>query len=165
MTSPHHRWAALAAGLTTLALAVTGCGGSGAPSGGSGPEKVELTVTTFGTMGFDKLYASYEAAHPGVTVKATNIDTGDNALVDWKTKQAAGSGLPDVQAVEEGWLGQVMKVSSSFIVLASAAASELVVSGIMVKAPTTASGWSNLARRVINQFLAWDLAYLSSGWP
>jgi cellobiose transport system substrate-binding protein len=65
-------------------------------------------------MGLDKLYAKYEQAHPNVTIKATNIDTGDNALVDWKTKQAAGSGLPDVQAVEEGWLGQVMKVSDSF---------------------------------------------------
>ena len=110
----NHRFAALAAGVTTLALALTGCGGSSsAPADGS-PEKVELTVTTFGTMGFDKLYAQYEATHPGVTVRATNIDTGDNALVDWKTKQAAGSGLPDVQAVEEGWLGQVMKVSSAF---------------------------------------------------
>jgi len=110
----NHRFAALAAGVTTLALALAGCGGaSSAPADGS-PEKVELTVTTFGTMGFDKLYAQYEAAHPGVTVKATNIDTGDNALVDWKTKQAAGSGLPDVQAVEEGWLGQVMKVSDAF---------------------------------------------------
>lgn len=110
----NHRFAALAAGVTTLALALAGCGGSSsAPADGS-PEKVELTVTTFGTMGFDQLYAQYEAAHPGVTVKATNIDTGDNALVDWKTKQAAGSGLPDVQAVEEGWLGQVMKVSDAF---------------------------------------------------
>jgi cellobiose transport system substrate-binding protein len=111
----NHRLAALAAGVTTLALALAGCGGgsSSAPADGS-PEKVELTVTTFGTMGFDKLYAQYEAAHPGVTIKATNIDTGDNALVDWKTKQAAGSGLPDVQAVEEGWLGQVMKVSNAF---------------------------------------------------
>ncbi|GAA3575132.1 extracellular solute-binding protein [Microlunatus spumicola] len=111
----NHRLAALAAGVTTLALALAGCGGGSgsAPADGS-PEKVELTVTTFGTMGFDKLYAQYEAAHPGVTIKATNIDTGDNALVDWKTKQAAGSGLPDVQAVEEGWLGQVMKVSTSF---------------------------------------------------
>ncbi|SDV03807.1 cellobiose transport system substrate-binding protein [Microlunatus sagamiharensis] len=119
MRTRHHRLAALAAGVTTLALALTGCGGSGTEAGGgsgsaASGEKVELTVTTFGTMGFDKLYAQYEATHPDVTIKPTNIDTGDNALVDWKTKQAAGSGLPDVQAVEEGWLGQVMKVSSSF---------------------------------------------------
>ena len=88
-------------------------------------EKIELTVTTFNTMGFDKLYAKYEQAHPNITVKPTNIDTGDNALTDWKTKQAAGSGLPDVQAVEEGWLGQVMKVSDSFSDLRDYGANDL----------------------------------------
>ena len=110
-------WAVVTAGTAALALMLAGCG-SEAPeaTGGNsvGTEPVTLTVTTFGTMGLDKLYAKYEQAHPNVTIKATNIDTGDNALVDWKTKQAAGSGLPDVQAVEEGWLGQVMKVSDSF---------------------------------------------------
>jgi cellobiose transport system substrate-binding protein len=110
-------WAVVTAGAAALALMLAGCG-SDAPEGGGensvGTEPVTLTVTTFGTMGLDDLYAKYEQAHPNVTIKATNIDTGDNALVDWKTKQAAGSGLPDVQAVEEGWLGQVMKVSDSF---------------------------------------------------
>lgn len=77
-------------------------------------EPIELTVTTFGTMGLDDLYAKYEADHPGITIKATNIDTGGNALTDWQTKQAAGAGLPDVQAVEEGWLSKVMSVSDSF---------------------------------------------------
>ena len=110
-------WAVVTAGTAALALMLAGCGSEAPePSGGAsvGTEPVTLTVTTFGTMGLDKLYAKYEQAHPNVTIKATNIDTGDNALVDWKTKQAAGSGLPDVQAVEEGWLGQVMKVSDSF---------------------------------------------------
>jgi cellobiose transport system substrate-binding protein len=90
---------------------MTGCAASGS---GSGDEKITLTVTTFGTMGLDGLYAQYEKENPNITIKATNIDTGGNALTDWKTKQAAGNGLPDVQAVEEGWLGQVMGVSDSF---------------------------------------------------
>ena len=110
-------WAVVTAGAAALTLVLAGCGSDAPEAGGSdsvGTEPVELTVTTVGTMGLDDLYAKYEQAHPNVTIKATNIDTGDNALVDWKTKQAAGSGLPDVQAVEEGWLGQVMKVSDSF---------------------------------------------------
>nr|WP_231980664.1 extracellular solute-binding protein [Tessaracoccus coleopterorum] len=65
-------------------------------------------------MGLDGLYAQYEADHPTIKIKATNIDTGGNALVDWQTKQAAGAGLPDVQSVEEGWLSKVMSVSDSF---------------------------------------------------
>jgi len=114
--------AAALAGAAALALGLTGCS---TPSGGSGSQDITLTVTTFGTMGLDDLYAQYEKAHPGITIKATNIDTGDHALTDWKTKQAAGAGLPDVQAVEEGWLGQVMKVSSSFTGLKKYGASKI----------------------------------------
>ena len=117
---PIHRSVAGAA-IVTLALLTASCSPSpgtsptDTPNGGqSSGEKIELTVTTFGTMGFDDLYAKYEADHPGITIKATNIDTGGNALTDWQTKQAAGAGLPDVQSVEEGWLSKVMTVSPSF---------------------------------------------------
>lgn len=100
------------AGAAVIALLATGCtsGGAGGTDGGD----ITLTVTTFNKMGFDELYAQYEESHPGVTINATNIDTGGNALIDWQTKQASGAGLPDVQAVEEGWLSKVMQVSDSF---------------------------------------------------
>jgi cellobiose transport system substrate-binding protein len=65
-------------------------------------------------MGLDGLYKTYEAAHPGITIKATNIDTGGNARTDAFTKIAAGSGLADVLAVEEGWLGAIQNVSTQF---------------------------------------------------
>lgn len=105
--------AAAVAGAASIALLATACSST---SGGSGSsdEKITLTVTTFGTMGLDDLYKKYEADNPNITIKATNIDTGGNALTDWQTKQAAGAGLPDVQAVEEGWLSKVMQVSDSF---------------------------------------------------
>ncbi|WP_052129016.1 ABC transporter substrate-binding protein [Clavibacter michiganensis] len=106
------RVAAGIAGAAVIALLATGCTSGGA--GGSDGGDITLTVTTFNKMGFDELYAQYEESHPGITIKATNIDTGGNALVDWQTKQASGAGLPDVQAVEEGWLSKVMQVSDSF---------------------------------------------------
>lgn len=99
------------AGTASLALVLSGCSSDGGTS--SGDEKITLTITTFGTMGLDGLYDQYMADHPNITIKATNIDTGGNALTDWKTKQASG-GLPDIQAVEEGWLGSVMEVSDTF---------------------------------------------------
>ena len=126
------------AGLTALALFATACSDTTETTNDAAPadddpatageatadetqgaeqeqkEPVTLTVTTFGTMGLDELYAQYEEANPHVTIEATNIDTGGNALTDWQTKQAAGAGLPDVQAVEEGWLSKVMQVSDSF---------------------------------------------------
>jgi cellobiose transport system substrate-binding protein len=98
---------------STAAVVLAGCAGSTSGSDDAG-QKITLTVTTFGAMGLDGLYKQYESDHPNITIKATNIDTGGNALTDWQTKQAAGAGLPDVQAVEEGWLSKVMQVSDSF---------------------------------------------------
>ncbi|BDZ45462.1 ABC transporter substrate-binding protein [Naasia aerilata] len=120
------RVATAVAGAAAFALLATGCssGGGSNGSGDSGGD-ITLTVTTFGTMGFDDLYQEYEDAHPGITIKATNIDTGDNARTDWQTKVAAGSGLPDVQAVEEGWLGLVMQVSDQFNDLSDYGADEI----------------------------------------
>ncbi|HYI33904.1 MAG TPA: extracellular solute-binding protein [Glaciibacter sp.] len=101
------------AGASAFALIATGCAASNdGPASAENP--IELTVTTFGTFGYDDLYTEYEKAHPGITIKATNIDTGGNARTDLFTKLAAGDGLSDVVALEEGWLGSVMEVSDQF---------------------------------------------------
>ncbi|PJJ65122.1 ABC transporter substrate-binding protein [Compostimonas suwonensis] len=107
--------AAAVAGAAAFSLIATGCAsGGGGGDAASSDNPVELTVTTFGSMGLDDLYAEYEAANPGITIKATNIDTGGNARTDTFTKLAAGSGLSDVTAIEEGWLGSIMEVSDQF---------------------------------------------------
>ncbi|MFF2494027.1 extracellular solute-binding protein [Agromyces sp. NPDC058064] len=111
------------AGAASIALLATACSTGG--DQGSDGEDITLTITTFGTQGLDGLYEQFEADHPGITIKATNIDTGGNALTDWQTKQAAGAGLPDVQAVEEGWLSKVMQVSDSFTDLRDYGAEDL----------------------------------------
>ncbi|WP_322412215.1 ABC transporter substrate-binding protein [Microbacterium invictum] len=111
------RKAAVAAAIaSSTALVLAGCSSSGgdASGGGASGEDITLTITTFGTFGYDDLYAEYEEANPGITIDATNIDTGGNARTDAFTKIAAGSGLSDIVAVEEGWLGQVMGVSDQF---------------------------------------------------
>ncbi|MGH3704291.1 MAG: ABC transporter substrate-binding protein [Agromyces sp.] len=110
--SRHTKVAAAVAGAATIALLASAC------STGGGDETdgdITLTVTTFGTFGYDDLYTEYEAANPGVTIEATNIDTGGNARTDAFTKLAAGSGLSDVVAIEEGWLGAIMEVSDQFV--------------------------------------------------
>src|SRR5665811_2241867 len=103
------------AGAASFALIAAGCSsGTAGSTSSSSPGPVTLTVTTFGSMGLDGLYKTYEAAHPGITIKANNIDTGGNARTDAFTKIAAGSGLADVLAVEEGWLGAIQNVSDKF---------------------------------------------------
>ncbi|AWB96712.1 sugar-binding protein [Agromyces badenianii] len=109
--SRHTKVAAAVAGAATIALLASACStGGGEESDGD----ITLTVTTFGTFGYDDLYTEYEEANPGVTIEATNIDTGGNARTDAFTKLAAGSGLSDVVAIEEGWLGAIMEVSDQF---------------------------------------------------
>ncbi|WJL97296.1 ABC transporter substrate-binding protein [Microbacterium sp. ET2] len=111
------RKAAVAAAIaSSTALVLAGCSSSGGDAaGGESGEDITLTITTFGTFGYDDLYAEYEEVNPGITIDATNIDTGGNARTDAFTKIAAGSGLSDIVAVEEGWLGQVMGVSDQFV--------------------------------------------------
>lgn len=112
-THPQRRITTVVAALSVSALALTGCAANA--GGGDADEKVTLTVTTFGTFGYEDLYAQYEGENPNVTIEATNIDTGGNARTDAFTKIAAGSGLSDIVAVEEGWLGAIMEVSDTFV--------------------------------------------------
>lgn len=101
----------------SAALLLAGCsngGGEPADPEGSSDEPVTLTITTFGTFGYEELYEEYESLHENVTIEATNIDTGGNARTDAFTKIAAGSGLSDIVAIEEGWLGAIMEVSDTF---------------------------------------------------
>jgi len=103
---------------SVTALALAGCSGSadaGSGSDAGSDEKITLTITTFGTFGYDDLYEEYEKEHPNITIEATNIDTGGNARTDAFTKIAAGSGLSDIVAIEEGWLGAIMDVSDTFV--------------------------------------------------
>lgn len=110
--SRHTKVAVAIAGAASIALLATACSTGG---GEEGDGDITLTVTTFGTFGYDDLYTEYEEANPGVTIEATNIDTGGNARTDAFTKLAAGSGLSDVVAIEEGWLGAIMEVSDQFV--------------------------------------------------
>ena len=60
---PARKLAALVAG---VALAASACGGSGGPAPQAAAGPVELTVSLFGTFGYDEagLFAEYEAAEP-----------------------------------------------------------------------------------------------------
>jgi len=111
--SRHTKVAAAVAGAASIALLASACSSGGGEDDAN--SDVTLTITTFGTFGYDDLYEEYEAANPGVTIEATNIDTGGNARTDAFTKLAAGSGLSDVVAIEEGWLGAIMEVSDQFV--------------------------------------------------
>lgn len=103
------------AGAAALALVATGCSTGGSEEGGSGDEPITLTITTFGTMGIDVNYAKYMEENPNITIEATNLENGGAGRDDAYAKIAAGSGLSDVVAIEEGWLSSIRAVSDAFV--------------------------------------------------
>lgn len=99
------------ASAAALSLVLTGC--TSGPAEDDGP--ITLTITTFGTMGIDVNYAAFEEAHPNITIEATNLENGGAARDDAYAKIAAGTGLSDVVAIEEGWLSTIREVSDAFV--------------------------------------------------
>ncbi len=102
------------ASTASLALILTGCATDGG-TGGDSNEKITLTITTFGTMGLDANYQAYMDEHPNITIEATNLENGGAARDDAYAKIAAGSGLTDIVAIEEGWLSTIAEVSDAFV--------------------------------------------------
>jgi len=105
--------AAILASTATLGLVLSGCAAGG--GGTDSDEPITLTITTFGTMGIDANYDAYMEAHPNVTIEATNLENGGAARDDAYAKIAAGTGLSDIVAIEEGWLSSIRDVSDSFV--------------------------------------------------
>jgi cellobiose transport system substrate-binding protein len=109
----------LAAALAVTAALTTACGG-GDPSSAAAPGgKIELTLATFTEFGYDALIPEYEAAHPNIKITQRKTGQGGPYHQDLITKLAAGSGLADVTAVEEGHLSDILDKSSKFNDLAA----------------------------------------------
>lgn len=111
------RTAAIFAVGTASALLLTACS-SGTKSGtttSSGSAKaVTLTVAYWGDFGLKTLKPKYEAANPGVTLKLSEGEY--NAQHEnLQQKLIAGSGAPDVAAVDEGFVVQFSHEAGSFV--------------------------------------------------
>ncbi|MBB3676899.1 extracellular solute-binding protein [Modestobacter versicolor] len=113
MFSPSRRNAAVGAALAVL-LTTAACGGSDDSADAAAdydPDApVTLTVGTFGTMDFDNagLYDEYMELHPNVTIEQNNIAQSAAYYKSLQTRLAAGSGLDDIQALEIGFIADVV---------------------------------------------------------
>jgi len=101
----------------SAALALTACGGdsgssSSTDSGGDTSSEggdVELTVSLFGTFGYEEsgLFEAYEASHPGVTIAYESVQQEDEYWPALQTRLNAGSGVADVYGIEVGRIRDV----------------------------------------------------------
>lgn len=78
-----------------------------APEGAGDPEPTEqvtLTMWLFGDFGYDPLIEEYQGMHPNIRVETQIADFAahHDALT---TTLAAGSGAPDITAIEVGFIG------------------------------------------------------------
>ncbi|MGW4214743.1 ABC transporter substrate-binding protein [Lentzea sp. NPDC004789] len=106
------RWTSALVCAVTAVASVTACGAGGAASGSEGV--TGLTIATFNEFGYEDLFKEYEAAHPGIKITQRKSGQGGPHHQNLFTKLAAGSGLADIEAVEEGYLSQVMSKAGQF---------------------------------------------------
>ncbi|WP_434443296.1 ABC transporter substrate-binding protein [Lentzea sp. E54] len=107
-----HRWVSVLICAAVSAAATTACGSGGASQSADG--KTELTIATFNEFGYEELFKEYEAAHPDVKITQRKTGQGQPHHQNLFTKLGAGSGLADIEGVEEGYLSQVMSKSGQF---------------------------------------------------
>jgi len=107
--------ALIAAGLAGT-LAIAGCSGESLEGGGDKATdgQVTLKVNFWGDMGLDKLKATYEKDHPNIKIV---LNTGEyNAQhEDLQKKLVAGSGAPDISAIDEGFIVQFRGQADKFV--------------------------------------------------
>ena len=107
-----HRWVSVLICAAVSAAATTACGSGGATQTADG--KTELTIATFNEFGYEELFKEYEAAHPDIKITQRKTGQGQPHHQNLFTKLGAGSGLADIEGVEEGYLSQVMSKSGQF---------------------------------------------------
>ncbi|GAB3581530.1 extracellular solute-binding protein [Amycolatopsis endophytica] len=107
-----HKGVSFAIGLAVLGASLAGCGGGSSSSSDSG--QIELSIGTFTEFGYEDLITEYEQLHPNI--KITHHKTGEGGPYHQNliTKLAAGNGLEDVVAVEEGHFSDIIDKSSKF---------------------------------------------------
>jgi cellobiose transport system substrate-binding protein len=104
-------------GAAVFALVATGCS---ADTAGGDDGDITLTVATFNDFGYtDELFAEYEEANPGITIKQNKAATSDDARANYFTKLGAGSGLADIEAVEIDWFAELLQYSDKLTDLSS----------------------------------------------
>jgi cellobiose transport system substrate-binding protein len=119
-TSRRRPVASLVALAATGAIVLAGCGGSDSSSdtadtADAGPcgttADTTLTVGLFGTFGFKEagLWDAYKKVCPNITIKEDVVEQSADYWTRLKTRLASGSGLADVQAIEIGFVADVVQ--------------------------------------------------------
>lgn len=97
----------------TAALAATGAACT-ADTGGSTGGKIQLSIADWGNFGYPELIKEYEAAHPGIDI-VERVGDYNQTQQSLAQKLAAGTGAPDIAAIDEGFIVQFREQARNFV--------------------------------------------------
>lgn len=105
-----------AAFIAAGALVISGCSGQSLEGGNdkAADGQVTLKVNFWGDMGLDKLKAAYEKDHPNIKI-VLNSGEYNAQHEDLQKKLVAGSGAPDISAIDEGFVVQFRGQADKFV--------------------------------------------------
>jgi cellobiose transport system substrate-binding protein len=110
--------------------AVAGCSSGGGSSDKNKNQKITLSIGTFGTFGYkeDKpaidLLAEYTKQHPNIKIVQHKLNS-DPHHQQLAQHLAAGSGVDDIEAIEEGYIAQFKAHPQQFVNLLDMGAGKL----------------------------------------
>src|SRR4051794_11030070 len=93
--------------LALVLVAVAGCTRAG-------DGRLTLTVATFGEFGYGRLYRAYEVANPGIRI-VERVTRPEDHHKNLAAHLATKTGAADVEAIEEGWMGQFTAAPNRFV--------------------------------------------------
>jgi cellobiose transport system substrate-binding protein len=102
----------LVASALALVLAATAACGNDGDSGAEGG-KVKLTVATFGEFGYKELYQEYKQSHPNIEI-VERVTKAEDHHKNLAAHLATNKGAADIEAIEEGWIGQFKSSPDKF---------------------------------------------------
>lgn len=115
MTRSRSRFVRAAAVGAAAALLLTACSGSDSNEGGSASGgNVTLKIAFWGDFGLDELKSKYEQANPNVKI-VLNSGEYNAQHEDLQKKLIAGSGAPDIAAIDEGFVVQFRGQQDKFV--------------------------------------------------
>ncbi|MGC9667464.1 extracellular solute-binding protein [Planosporangium sp. 12N6] len=95
----------------TVAAVLAACSGN---SGGGGNDKITLKINFWGDFGLTQLKPKYEAAHPNIRI-VLNSGEYNAQHEDLQKKLIAGSGAPDIAAIDEGFIVSFRAQADKFV--------------------------------------------------
>ena len=107
------------AAATGVMLAMTACGGSGGSNnsnqGGGDGGQITLTVGVFNDFGYADLYKEYMEQNPNIKIEEQRAGSAGDSRQRINTQLAADAGLADIEAIEGGWMTEMLQYSNKWV--------------------------------------------------